>query len=102
LHLLSGLTFQTPDLVCALARSWLERYKDGHALVADHEKGEERIVEKILYINKSPYGKVTLGFGKYAGWPLEDIPVGYLEWVLEEFDDLWPSTRRAIEKYLES
>ena len=90
------------NAIFALARSWLARYKDGHALVADLEKGEEQIAQKVVRVNYSPYGKVTLGFGKYAGWPLEDIPLDYLEWVLEEFDDLWPSTRRAIERYLES
>jgi hypothetical protein len=90
------------NAVCALAKSWLGRYPDGHALVEDLEKGAERTVEKTVYVNRSPYGRVTLGFGKYAGCRLDEIPVDYLCWVLEEFDDLWPSTRRAIERYLEN
>lgn len=26
----------------------------------------------------------SLAFGKYRGWPLEDVPLGYLAWLFEE------------------
>ena len=52
---------------------------NGHALVKDLE---------------------VLQFGKHRG-EAKDVPVGYLLWVLDNFEDLWRETRRAIERYLE-
>jgi len=76
------------------------RYPDGHALVKDLESGEVR--EKVVYRNvKSPYGSVVLPFGRHRGCRLDEVPVDYLLWVLDNFDSLRPSMRTAIEKYLE-
>jgi hypothetical protein len=87
----------------AVMKSWIERYPDGHALVKDLEEGEGEIREKVVYRDTvSPYASVVLGFGKHRGCRLDEVPADYLEWVLDNFDDLWPETRRAIERYLES
>jgi hypothetical protein len=81
-------------------KNWLLKYPDGHALVKDLESGE--VTEKVVYRTRgSPYGEMTLSFGKHAGKAIRDVPIDYLLWVLDKFEDLWPSTRRAIEKYLE-
>jgi hypothetical protein len=93
----------TPDESLAalrvLFRNWLVKYPDGHALVQDLEKPE--VKERIVYRQtESPYADVTLGFGKYKGECLRNIPTDYLIWCLDNFDNLWPSTRAAIEKYL--
>jgi hypothetical protein len=85
--------------VRALAKIWLEKYSDGYALVEDLESGTE-VREKIVYRTQSPFASVVLGFGKHRGKRLDEIDPGYLLWVLENFADLWPETRTAIEKYL--
>lgn len=97
----------TPDESLAalrfLFRNWLTKYPDGHALVQDLESTKIETKERIVYRDLgSPYGDVTLGFGKYKGNRLRDVPVDYLLWILDNFGDLWPSTREAIEKYLDS
>jgi len=85
----------------AVFKGWIKRYPDGHALVNDLENGQTEIREKIVYRESvSPYASVVLGFGKHKGCRLDEISADYLEWVLENFDDLWPETRRAIERYL--
>jgi hypothetical protein len=85
-----------------LFRGWLMKYPDGHALVEDLESGRTRVKEKIVYRERSnPYGDVVLGFGKYKGEALRDVPADYLLWVLNNFDGLWPETRTAIERYLD-
>jgi hypothetical protein len=87
----------------AVMAGWIKRYPDGHALVKDLEEGGTEVRERIVYCERtSPYASVVLGFGKYRGCRLDEVPVTYLEWVLENFDDLWPETRRAIERYLEA
>jgi hypothetical protein len=86
----------------AVMKGWIERYPDGHALVKDLEKGGMEIQEKVVYRDAvSPYASVVLQFGKHKGCRLDQVPATYLEWVLDNFDDLWPETRRAIERYLE-
>jgi hypothetical protein len=80
-------------------RNWVEKYPDGHALVKDLESREVR--EKIIYRSaESPYGNLILNFGKYRGKAIGDVPVEYLIWVRDNFEDLWPQTRKAIERYL--
>lgn len=41
----------------------------------------------------------VMPFGKYVGRPLEQVPCGYLEWLLS-LDNLYPKTRLAILKFL--
>ena len=95
----------TPDESLAalrvVFRDWLFRYQDGHELVKDLESGRVEVREKIVYRNENPYANFVLNFGKHRGERLRDIPVSYLIWCLEDWDGLWPATRRAIEKYLE-
>ena len=77
-------------------RDWIQKYSDGHTLVKDLESGGTVVPEQRV----SPYSDVVLGFGKHRGKCLRDVPVDYLLWVLSNFDDLWPETRKAIERYL--
>jgi hypothetical protein len=90
---------ESANALRALFKNWLIRYPDGHALVKDLETGEVR--ERVVFRSESPYGEVVLGFGKYRGEAIKDVPVDYLLWILDNFDDLWPQTRTAIERYLE-
>jgi uncharacterized protein (DUF3820 family) len=86
----------------AVMKGWIERYPDGHALVKDLETDKTEVREKIVYRERiSPYASVVLGFGRYRGYRLDEMPADYLEWVLENFDKLWPKIRRTIELYLE-
>lgn len=43
---------------------------------------------------------MTMPFGKYSGEELADIRADYLEWVLENCDNIRPSLRSAIENEL--
>jgi hypothetical protein len=85
--------------VRALAKTWITKYPDGHALVKDLEQPEWEI-EKIVYKTENPCADFELTFGKHRGEALRDIPVSYLLWVLHNFEDMWPTTREAIERYL--
>ena len=76
-------------------RDWINTYRDGHELVKDLET--ETIVRQK---KENPYGDFVLSFGRHKGKPLKEIPVSYLLWTLDNFEDLWPQTRRAIERYL--
>jgi hypothetical protein len=53
-------------------------------------------------IAESPYATTILRFGKYSKCRLDEVPADYLLWILENFEDLWLSTRRVIEQYLDS
>jgi hypothetical protein len=77
-------------------RDWINKYPDGHALTRDLESGGSVIQEQ----RASPHGNVILGFGRYRGKCLRDVPADYLLWVLSNFSGLWPETRTAIERYL--
>ena len=83
-----------------LFRDWIAKYPDGYEFVRDLESGRARVKEKIIYRDRNPYGDVVLGFGKYKGKALRDVPATYLLWVLNNFDGLWPETRTVIERYL--
>jgi hypothetical protein len=96
----------TPDealgALRVLFRNWLVKYPDGHELIKDLESEKVEVREKIVYRQEpSPYGEVVLKFGKYEGEKIKDVDPEYLLWVLDHFTDLWPSTRKAIEHYLE-
>jgi uncharacterized protein (DUF3820 family) len=41
-------------------------------------------------------------FGKYKGMRLEDVPISYLEWVLENCTNLSPSLRAEIFRLLDA
>lgn len=87
--------------VRALAKTWISKYPDGHALVKDLEAPEQEVVkEKVVYRTESPFADFELPFGKHRGAPLRDVPVEYLLWVLHNFEGMWPTTREAIERYL--
>jgi hypothetical protein len=43
---------------------------------------------------------MRISFGKYQGRRLEDIPDGYLLWVLETCDNIGPTLREAIRDQL--
>jgi hypothetical protein len=61
---------------------------NGHALVKDLEFwGTE--------VRETPYRNVVLQFGKHRG-EAKDVPVGYLLWVLDNFEDLWRETVRPL------
>jgi hypothetical protein len=47
-------------------------------------------------------GRFVLRFGQHRGKCLRDVDPGYLVWVLRNFTGLWPETRNAIERYLET
>jgi hypothetical protein len=86
----------------ALIKAWIQKYPDGYCLIQNLEAPEKVIVrERIVYRNENPYGDFELNFGKHRGERLKDVPVSYLLWCLENFEGLWPATRRAIEGYLE-
>ena len=80
-------------------RNWIEKYPDGYTLVKDLE-GIETQTSKVNTPD-SPYASVVLGFGKHKGKCLRDVPANYLLWVLDNFEELWPETRKSIERYLE-
>jgi hypothetical protein len=86
--------------VRALAKTWITKYPDGHALVKDLEQ-PEREVEKIVYRAENPFADFELPFGKHRGAALRDVPIDYLLWVLDNFDGMWPTTREAIGRYLD-
>ena len=77
-----------------LFRDWITKYSDGHKLVEDLE-GEKSVETKNLY------GETILGVGKFRGKKIKEVDPAYLLWVLDNFEALWPQTRRAIERYLE-
>jgi hypothetical protein len=76
-----------------LFRNWITKYSDGHELVKDLE-GEPSVERN------NPYGEVVLGFGKFRGSRLKEVDPSYLLRVLDNFENLWPETRRAIERFL--
>jgi hypothetical protein len=97
----------TPDEALAalrvLFRGWLFRYPDGHSLCRALEEGKTPHTGRTTPSNQSysPYAYIVLGFGKHRGKCLKDIPPDYLIWIVHNFEDLWPETRKAIERYLD-
>src|SRR5262245_24462951 len=43
---------------------------------------------------------MRMPFGKYRGWPLEEVPDGYLAWVLDHCSNAGPTLRTAIRQRL--
>ena len=91
------------NALLALSKQWVKKYADGHALIKDLEAAHQvEIREKIVYRTESPFARMVLQFGKHRGKRLDQVDPGYLLWVLQNFDDLWPQTREAIKRYLDS
>lgn len=42
----------------------------------------------------------VMPFGRHQGKPLDQVPAGYLVWVLENITGMWPETRQAIASFL--
>ena len=42
-----------------------------------------------------------LSFGKHKGKLASEVPVSYLDWLLD-WDDLWEDTRNALLRHLET
>ena len=91
---------ETVNEINALALRWIRKYQDGHELIKDLESGGTEVRERIVYRTQSPFAGVVLGFGKHRGKRLDEVDPTYLLWVLENFEELWPQTRAAIENYL--
>jgi hypothetical protein len=87
----------------ALAKQWIPKYEDGHALIKELEgsQSQSRPNNGKTRTATNPYAEFRLGFGKHAGEPLKNIPADYLVWTLHNFKQLWPETRNAIERYLD-
>ena len=68
-----------------------------------HTWGEE--VDRAVVSSTPPPPPQSSGmimpFGKHKGKPLEDIPLDYIEWSLENLDDLRPSLREELENQVE-
>jgi hypothetical protein len=80
-----------------------KEYADGYALLADWNKGKAApppTPPLSRPSGESPYGRFIIGFGKYKGKQLKDIPIDYLLYLLD-WPDLYPRTKTAIEKFLE-
>jgi hypothetical protein len=43
---------------------------------------------------------MQMPFGKYRGWELDEIPEGYLIWVLDNCRNIAPTLRRLIQRRL--
>lgn len=93
-----------------------KRYFSGHELLKDLESIQRteikyidriKVVERIMWrdrvqFKQRPFAEYKLMFGKHKGKKLEEIPVDYLLWVLDNFDDLNTHQREAIETFLDT
>jgi Putative quorum-sensing-regulated virulence factor len=79
-----------------LAKIWMEKYQDGYEVIADLESGEQQRPAESAFAN------FEMPFGRHRGVALRDVPVSYLLWVLSSCDRVWPQTRMAIQRYLDS
>jgi hypothetical protein len=51
---------------------------------------------------ENPWGRYVLRFGQHRGKCLREVTPQYLEWMLRSYKGLWPGTRNAIKRYLET
>ena len=90
-----------------LVRLLRKRYADGYALIGDLESLPDRPridfhARHAAWLRRREiYGNVTLNFGKYRGWSLNEIPADYLIWTLQNLSRLSPSIREAISSFLD-
>jgi len=78
----------------AFFRQLREQFSDGYALLARLGGPQEEH-------SRSKYGSEILGFGKYKGQKLSEVPTPYLLWILDNVDWLDRYLRCAIERYLQ-
>ncbi|MDI9261102.1 putative quorum-sensing-regulated virulence factor [Alicyclobacillus sendaiensis] len=65
------------------------------------EAGYPDDVEALIGFAESPIEVQTMPFGKYRGVPLSEIRVDYLDWVLNNVQDLSPDLKWSIERAIE-
>jgi Putative quorum-sensing-regulated virulence factor len=85
-----------------LADCLRKHYVDGFELLADWNRGRATAPPPPpppKPSGESPYARFIIPFGMHKGKPLKEVPTEYLLWVLD-WQDLFPRTRTAIEKYL--
>jgi hypothetical protein len=81
-------------------------FKDGYALLAEwgHSPSSTSPPPKPSApktgSSTSVSGAFKLPFGQYKGCELWEVPIDYLFYLLD-WPELWPNTRKAIERYLE-
>ena len=78
-------------------------FKDGYELLKEwgNEAGSTSYSShSSTHSSTSVYGSFKLPFGQYKGQMLRDVPDDYLFYLLD-WQGLWPSTRKAIQRYLE-
>jgi Putative quorum-sensing-regulated virulence factor len=78
-----------------------KRYTSGHDLIKEFEKIQGRTEVKVVTVKHDPYGNFVMPFGKYRGEKLMDVPLDYLIWILDNFEDLRESTRTVIQNYVD-
>jgi putative quorum-sensing-regulated virulence factor len=81
----------------ALVRLLRARYPSGHELIKDLETLETRYATRFV---QNPAGNYRMPFGKFKGERLKDVDTDYLEWVLQNCDNIRDSLRDAIEQWL--
>jgi hypothetical protein len=80
-------------------------FKDGYALLEEWGNGKKATAPPSPSASpgasSSIYGKFRMPFGQYKGQPIREVPVEYLLYILD-WPELWPATKRAIQRYLDS
>ncbi len=71
-----------------------------YLLQAYREKGLLSTIGKLIEYANSPIEVIKMPFGKYFGVPLSEIPVDYLQWVLNNMNDLDTDLKWTIRKQL--
>lgn len=66
-------------------------YKGLSEMISNAKKEEAKRSREAVKKQLAAEGKVT--FGKYQGQPITDVPDGYLQWVIENFDK---GAKRAV------
>jgi hypothetical protein len=79
-----------------LIRCLRATFKDGYEMLKEWGNGTASPPRS----STSVYATFRLSFGQYKGCRLQDVPVDYLLYLLD-WPDLWPATRKAIQRYLE-
>jgi hypothetical protein len=71
-----------------------KRYRNGHELVEDLEKLPKFEQPKVVW------GDTIMTFGKHHGMRISEIPPDYLLWVLGNCENMSPSLRQAMQRYM--
>ena len=75
-------------------------FKDGYEMLKEWGNGTAPSPPSSAHSSPSVYGAFKLPFGQYKGRELRNVPIDYLLYLLD-WSDLWPNTRKAIQRYLE-